>query len=61
MVFVVKKVNKKTYAVCHRFSGVTKAERSSHAAAERIAAALNKQQAQAGAAFAYVDATWAGK
>lgn len=61
MVFVVKKIDKKTYHVKNKFSGVVKAERSSYSAAQGIANDLNRQQQSAGAEFVHVGGSPRGK
>lgn len=61
MVFVVKKVNKKTYLVRNKFSGASRGERSSYAEAQALATELNKQQRFVGAEFASVSHAGAGK
>jgi hypothetical protein len=57
MVFVVQKVGRKTYLVRNKFSGVTRAERSSHSEAQRLAHQLNRRQEIVGAEQARVEPT----
>lgn len=47
MVYVIRKVDKKTYQVRNKFSGVVKAVRPSYAEAQRVANDLNRDQQQA--------------
>lgn len=52
MVFVVRKVGKRSYVVKNKFTGGTRAERTSHAEAQRVADRLNRLQERAGASYA---------
>jgi hypothetical protein len=54
MVFEVKKVDKKTYQVRNKFSGVVRATRSSYRDAQEVANDLNRSQRVEGAEFARV-------
>lgn len=54
MVFEVKKVDKKTYEVRNKFSGVSRATRSSYREAQEVANDLNRRQRFEGAEFARV-------
>ena len=46
--FVVKKVGEGAYKVEHRFTGQTKAERTSHAEAQSLADRLNREAQRGG-------------
>lgn len=61
MIFVVKKIDKKTYHVKNKFSGVVKAERSSYSAAQEVANDLNRRQQVEGAEFVHVGGARGGK
>lgn len=61
MIFVVKKIGKKTYHVKNKFNGVVKAERSSYAAAQEVANELNRRQKSEGAEFVHADGARGGK
>lgn len=54
MVFEVKKVDKKTYEVRNKFSGVVRATRTSYRDAQDVANDLNRSQRVEGAEFARV-------
>ena len=60
MVFVIVKVDKKTYQVRNKFSGVVRATRSTYRDAQEVANDLNRRQRQDGAEFMRVRATTAG-
>jgi len=51
MVFIVKKLDRKTYQVKNKFNGAVKAVRTSYAAAQEVANDLNRQQASTGAEY----------
>lgn len=61
MVFIVKKVGKKSYEIRNKFSGVVKATRSSYSAAQDVANDLNRRQRSEGAEFVTVSAPRGGK
>jgi hypothetical protein len=54
LIFIIKKVDRKTYHVKNKFSGVVRAERSSYSAAQTVANELNRAQSRAGAEYARV-------
>ena len=57
MVFVIKKVDKRTYEVKNKFTDVVRATRSSYRDAQEVANDLNRRQSAEGAEFVRVRST----